>query len=395
MFPKDVVVDQVYRRFMNENGIEYSRLSKGQCRLPVLAFSIPFLPAGFRESNGLKQLDLPLDFVCHNRGKVIMRSDWSDSAMSFTFDARPDCFLIGHDTCSRGAFVISCNGHRWGFCPEWNIYNSCSDFSLPLIDNCGQEVKAPFAKMIDVIKGNQFTFASADLTYAYQWKWSNWAKKGADLTPQGFEREPNDPRDFGYNAWWAPHKIFGEDNVGFVGLNVWRKKISDVNLVTRSAIMIRAAKPFVIIADNVQKDDEEHEYSWAMTTSYNTEFEGFDGNEAILKESASGSSRFAIQYVGNMKLDLKCSFRTIIKENEKVTETERPRQIVFSCTSSQKVQFLFLMYSLNGNQAKNMESYWSNENVLSITNHETGEVRKISISCGVHGETKMSLVEKS
>lgn len=390
MFPKDRVVDYVYRRFMNENGVEYSRLAKGQCRLPVLAFAIPALSVDISVPDIPRQLDLPLNFICKSRGKVVMRSDWDDSSLWFTFDARPDCYLIGHDTCSRGAFVINSEGRSWGFCPEWNIYTSCCDFSLPLIDQSGQEVKAPFVKMIDIVEGEGYTYASADLTYAYQWKWSNWARKGADLTNQGFEKEPNDPRSFSHLVWWAPHKIHDEHNVGFVGLYVWRKEIGKVQTVTRSAIMVRAKKPFVIIGDNVKKDEEEHEYSWSMTTPYDVELEGFDGTEATLKEKGESSRCFGIRYVGEQNVDMECTFRTIAKDKEKVSKEERPRQVVFSCKSSGGIQFMFLLYSRGQNGEGRMFHSWSeDEGILNIIDQDSGESSKILTSLGKDGEIVM------
>lgn len=393
MFPKDRVVDYVYRRFISENGVKYSRLAKGQCRLPVLAFAIPALSVDVTEAEIPQQLSLPLNFICNSRGKVVMKSDWSDSSMWFTFDARPDCYLIGHDTCSRGAFVINSEGRSWGFCPEWNVYNSCSDFSLPLIDNTGQEVKAPFVKMVEVIEGERYTYASADLTYAYQWKWSNWARKGADLTSKGFEKEPNDPRSFGHNVWWAPHKIHDEHDVGFVGLYVWRKEIAKVQSVTRSAIMARAKRPFVIIADNIEKDNEEHEYSWNMTTPHDVELEKFDGIEATLKETGERGRRFGIRYVGKQNLKMQCSFRTIAKDNEKVSEEERPRQVTFSCKRGNGIKFLFLLYSSGQKGEGILNHSWSDDaNVLKVTDLVTGESNKICTSPGEFGETVMKMM---
>lgn len=391
MFPKDLVVDHVYRRFISENGAKYSRLAKGQCRLPVLAFAIPALDIDLEESEIPKKLNLPLDFKCPSRGKIVMRSDWSDSCLWFTFDARPDCYLIGHDTCSRGAFVVNSKGRCWGFCPEWNIYTSCSDFSLPMVDNVGQEIKAPFVKMIESSEGKCFTYASADLTYAYEWKWSNWARKGADLTSQGFEKEVNDPRSFGHNVWWAPHKIYDEHDVGFVGLYVWRKRIAEVETITRSTMMVRANNPFVVIADNVKKDDAEHEYSWRMTTPYDVELEGFDGTEAILKENNGIGRRFVIRYVGKQNCDLQCYFRTIAKDKEKVSEEQRPGQVVFSCKSADGIQFVFLLYSRDEEIGKLDHSWNEDENVLDVVDHGSGETSKIRTSRGEHDEIVMKL----
>lgn len=389
MFPKNATVDHVYRHFMSELDEPYARLNRIQCRLPVIAFAVPISPMDEKEQPVPEKLNLPLDFVCRSRGKVIMRSDWSKKAMWFTFDARPDGFLIGHDACSRGAFVLNSEGRSWGFCPEWKWFRECSDYSLPLIDNVGQEAKAPFVKIIEIVPRNSFTFASADLTYAYNWKWSNWVNEGKDCSKQGFEAEPNDPRDFGYNVWWSPQKVFGERNVGFNGLFVWRKRIATVENVTRSTIMVRAKKPFVIIADDIEKDDENHEYSWALTTPRDVSYAGFDGNQAVLKDEMD--RQLIVRNITSSVVDLRCLFRSIEKQDDKIPATDQANQLVFSCTAK-KVQFRFLLYSLTG-EAKHLESSWSNDgDIVQVRNPNVDEITDICVGCGKRGETTMRVI---
>lgn len=391
MFPKDLLVDHVYRRFICEYGKKYSRFVKIQCRLPVLAFALPILP-DMNDYEAPEKLKLPLDFVCRDRGKVVVRSDWSENALWFTLDARPDSFLIGHDTCSRGAFVLGIGQRNWGHCPEWKWFRECSDYSLPLIDGKGQELKAPSAKLIEVLKDDRFCFASVDLTYAYNWKWSTWAKEGQDFSKQGYEPERNDPKDFGYNIWWAPHRLFGERHVGFAGLFVWRKEIAKVERVMRSALLIRAKLPYVVIADNLKKDDEEHLYTWAMTTPKNVCFDGFDGNLAILKTEEENSKLLVIRNLSADINDLECSFRKIEK-NEKMPDTEGANQIIFS-TRAVAVQFRFVMYAVEQEKITCLEPQWSEDSdCLSIRNQDYDETIKISISEGEYGETKMSVID--
>lgn len=394
MFPKDLTVDHVYRHFMCEGGKNYSRFTKIQCRLPVLAFAIPALSIDLTEPEAPEKLDLPLEFICRDRGKVIMRSDWSDNAMCFTFDARPDAFLIGHDACSRGAFVLNADGRNWAFCPEWKFYPDCSDYSLPLIDGIGQQAKAPSAKMLEVMKGERYTYASADLSYAYNWTWSNWAKEGQDWTSKGYEIEPSDPRDFNYNVWWAPHKMFDEKHVGFVGLHYWRKRIAEVERVFRSAIMVRAEKPFVIIADDVKKDDEEHDYTWAMSTPYDVDFVEFDGKEAVLKDSGDPCRRFGIRVLNDEELQLSCSFRKIDKDNPNMLEVDAANQVVLSCRRACGLQLLVMLYSIGEDDESGvMETGWSEDgNVLNVRNRRNDEVSKLFVGCGDHGETTLLLM---
>lgn len=325
MYPKDPVIDFSYRHFLRENGNEYNKLTMRQCRDATAIFALPSMYGKMKSSekdfHDATELDLPHTFCCENRGKVIMKSDWTQQGISFTLDSRPDGFLIGHDTASRGAFVLNANGRRWADCPEWNLFKESSDYSLITIDGIGQQAKAPFAKLLECTEGAQSsTFASADLTYAANYTWTQWAKNGVDMSSQGWEHEPHDPRDFGMTAWWLPKKLYAEPNVSFAGLNQWRQRFNSVKHVTRSAMMVRGSTtPFVVISDDAVKDDDAHEYAWCMTTPEDVILLSFDGKDAILGEKGSGGRRLLVRILeSNNGQAVQCSLDAFSKPDPKV-----------------------------------------------------------------------------
>jgi hypothetical protein len=303
MYPKDPVMDYVYRHYLCHQGGEYRRLYTSQTRWAAAIFALPAMnesmtPRSAEEDlHDASNLNLPLTFHCNNRGKVVMRSDWTQQAIAFTLDARPDGFLIGHDTASRGAFVLNACGRRWADCPEWNLFKESTDYSLLTIDGIGQAAKAPFVKLLGCVQGSRkSTFSAADLTYAANYTWTQWAKPGADMSAQGWEREPHSPFDFGMNSWWLPNKLYDEPGVGFTGLYQWRKRFNTVSRVTRSSLMVRDTPlPFVIIADDAVKDDDEHEYAWCMTTPADVVLTSFDGRDAVLGEQGNGNRRLLVR----------------------------------------------------------------------------------------------------
>lgn len=91
MFPKCNTIDFVYRHLMCNDGRNYSRLSKYQTRTHTACFALPAFDERM-ETEGIHSpdSDLPLTFICRDRGKVIVRSGWESCAMSVTLDARPD-----------------------------------------------------------------------------------------------------------------------------------------------------------------------------------------------------------------------------------------------------------------------------------------------------------------
>lgn len=148
-------------------------------------------------------------FTCFNRGKVIIRSDWTPTAISFTLDAHPDSFLIGHDSPQRGTFVMYAHGRLWAACPEWILHKQSANYSLITIVGKGYLPKAPWAKLLSSVEGaKDSTYAAEDLTYPANYEWTPWAKPESkrSLEVEGWEAEPNDPRDFGMNTWWLPNK---------------------------------------------------------------------------------------------------------------------------------------------------------------------------------------------
>lgn len=337
MFPKDPVIDFVYRKYLND-GTEYGRIKAWQTRWHASMFALPCLnetlcPATPEDDpHAPLELSLPLTFSCINRGKAIMRSDWTQNAMWFTLDARPDSFLIGHDTASRGAFVLNANGRRWADCPEWRYFKESSDYSLVAIDGAGQVPKAPYVKPLPCIEGpSDSTYAGADLTYAYNYEWTQWKKEHENLRPAGWEPEPHDPRDFNMTEWWLPNKIFDEPDIAFVGLWQWRRRISTVAKVTRTTLMVRSApSPFVIICDDAVKDEEEHEYTWRMTMPIDVVLISFDGRDAILGEKGDAGRRLLVRLLDvNGGASVECSHAEFSKEHDKQKNADGSWKLIY------------------------------------------------------------------
>lgn len=181
MYPRDKVVDWAYRHYMCENGSNYARVHKWQNKVLAALCALPAHDDAHEDLEWPSKLGLPLTFFCQDRGKVATRNEWTDQAFWFTFDARADGFLIGHDTCSRGSFVLNCHGRSWVVVGEWRVFRESQDYSLVHIDGIGQILKAPMVKFLSCEDSPNSLYASADLTYAYNWKWTEWAKKNQKM----------------------------------------------------------------------------------------------------------------------------------------------------------------------------------------------------------------------
>lgn len=400
MYPKDPTIDFCYRHFLRDNGKEYNKLKSRQSRDATALFALPSMygkmDSSEKDFHDASDLDLPRTFFCENRGKVIMKSTWTQDSLSFTLDARPDGFLIGHDTASRGAFVLSADGRRWGDCPEWNLFKESADYSLITIDNIGQEAKAPFVKLLECVEGEQSsTFASADLTYAANYTWTQWAKKGVDMSSQGWEREPHDPRDFGMTAWWLPKKLYDEPNVSFPGLYQWRKQFNSVKSISRSALMVRGpAAPFVVMCDDAVKDDDEHEYAWCMTTPEDVTLLSFDGKDVVLGERGSGGRRLLVRILeSNGGENVQCTLDAFSKPDPKVKLPDGTfKQIPFARLQikySAKCMHLKLgFFPLSDANSEMPVTSWSSDNEILSVNSATD----IRFTNSTSTATKMEVV---
>lgn len=410
-FPQDPVIDFVYRRYMSEFGHSYSRVNKLQTRCHLALFGLPAADEELQhcEAFAPTSLRLPLTFHCNDRGKAIMRSDWTENAMWFTLDARGDAFLIGHDAPSRGSFVLNVLGRNWCSSPEWNLFKESQDYSVISIDGIGQKPKAPSVKFLDCKEdlSSKSTFASCDLTYAYNWTWTSWSKAGDDKTRQGYEPERNSPRDFGMTAWWLPDKIHGESNVGFEGLHQWRNRFNTVERVTRSALMVReAAIPFLIIADNAKKDDQVREYTWSVATKAEVILLSFDGRDAYLGDTGDSSRRLLVRILSPAGADcVKCTQVNYAKENpkDKPNADGKRNQLHASRiewkTSATGVQFQFLMVGLRAEGVPIPNTTWLTENMLRVQIAGGGDMpfseNDIKFCPGSAGETVMTVDKTS
>ena len=286
MYPSDPVADHVYRWHV---GDDYKPGLRWQGFLDYAVFGMPFAGDPARPST-LEGAGLGLSAFYPRRGKLIARSDWSPAALYFHLDARPDAFMIGHDTVDRGTFMLSALGRSWVIHPPWNLFRKSGDYSLVHIDGKAQAWKAPSVKFLHQADTGRAVVGVADLKYAYDWQWSPpWPSKDKKF-PAPWKPEMSDPREIGWpdDPDWLPNKLHGTDKIGYVGSYMWRRPYNTVRKAFRSAILVRRAAPrpgsYVLIADDVVKDAAAHEYVWHMQLATDVEIDTQNGNDIVLRD---------------------------------------------------------------------------------------------------------------
>jgi len=101
------------------------------------------------------------------RGILVARTDMSDNALYFHFDARPDVIFVGHDNADRGVITLSALGRTWLDELPWRQYPSSQVHSIMHVDGQAQALKATAVRMLKVTDIDNVVLAAADLTYAY------------------------------------------------------------------------------------------------------------------------------------------------------------------------------------------------------------------------------------
>lgn len=265
------------------------------------------------------------------------------------------------------------HGRSWAACPEWGIHKESSYYSLMTIDGKGYLPKAPFVKLLSSVDGaKESTYAASDLAYSANYEWTQWAKleNNAKLEADGWEPEPNNPRDFGMNTWWLPNKVHGEPDVSFAGLNTWRRKFNDVAQITRSTMMVRDVDaPFVLIADDAVKgDDAQHEFKWNMTMAPDVKLISFDGKDAMVGEEGDGGRRLLVRLLdGSDAGEVDCTMETSTVINPKHLKLPNPvkeifQRLVFKTTANE-AHFRIGLFPLGTTEQPLPATVWANGSI--------------------------------
>jgi hypothetical protein len=193
---------------------------------------------------------LALHYYSKVRGIVISKSSRTANALYTRFDARGDCFGLGHDNADRGTFTLSSLGKTW--IPElpWNTYPKSVHHSILHIDGFAQTLKAPCVKMLMTPTDDGVASVSAaDLTAAYANQWFPAYPNPYSLKryiDAGWAPVTQPPAAFGWESSdydteiGLPTTLYGERDWGFIGLYTLKKQYRPVSRVVRSTLHVRA-----------------------------------------------------------------------------------------------------------------------------------------------------------
>jgi hypothetical protein len=250
-----------------------------------------------------QKLNLPLSWFDPARGSLNVRSGWDADATLVQFESRVDSVGASHEHADRGNFTFSALGRAWSRESFRSI--ETRHHSNVLIDGLGQGYWPGPGKWIGHVDAGWAVSAAIDAKDAYDWWWPKSIMADADGAPRfAFDR-------------WASYRTqaaqFREDYKGVPvtrddrpsvkafwegfadvggGPRLWdedgwpvRLPQNPVRRAFRTIVFVREPTPYLLVVDDVQKDDQPRLYEWLMQTGPDTELASLKTDEAILCDS--------------------------------------------------------------------------------------------------------------
>ena len=292
VYKDEPIVDFAYRWRM---GSDYLRRNKAQSLIEYAYFG----GASTDGNNTLEGKGASKVKYYPQRGRVVIRNDFSESATQFVFDARPDAFNIGHDKAGRGYIILNALGKRWISHYNFRNVRLGNESSTVCIDGKGQAYKSPSVKMVqNPVDSNGIVSASADLKYAYDWQWSEPWTNSAEQKPRpsagDWQQERINPRSFylsGQHPSWVPTSLWNQTNIGYRGMWMWKRPNQIVEKAFRTVCYGKSQFPYIIVADDIKKDNNEHTYDSYFQLPNSIDRMSASGNDAILWSSNDRENR--------------------------------------------------------------------------------------------------------
>lgn len=279
-FPNDAKIDYLFANSL------YKELKKTPDVTSFVFCNDPSKTAA--EYNSVPPVEMPLTFASPGRGTFIARDKWDKNGVMFQFDARQDTYFQSHDHADRGNFELAANGRLWVM-DGWRSTES-KYHSVITIDGRGQGYFATPATWKEYVDVPEATFGLVDYKYAFDWKWLKTpvsdAMQGKPLPAQWSdgvymaaaknqmkyhpgevpERDPlrKVAEYFSGNLATDP-RIWTEDT--------WPTRLQNcpVEYAFRTAGLVKGKHSYMLIVDDLKKDNSERLYEWAMPVQLDVE----------------------------------------------------------------------------------------------------------------------------
>lgn len=277
-YPSNAIIDYNYQQVTKKMLAKPTEIKEMLFEAVILACDVSKTTNGkwidYQQGKALQQT---LDFFDEERGNLVSRNSWDKNAVQLNFECRPDTYYAGHEHADRGNFNIAALGRLWT--PEGMRSPEGKYHNIITIDGRGQGYFPTPGKWLGYYQSADAVFGSCDTKYAYDWFWPK-SIVSVDTNSTKFKS----PRFALYRAEAVdyqqkyvmerdPHpnvknKFSGVDfgDSGMWDEDPWPVRIAynPVQYAYRTAGLVRGKHPYVVVFDDIKKDNQEHLYEWNM-----------------------------------------------------------------------------------------------------------------------------------
>jgi hypothetical protein len=244
-----------------------------------------------------QDLDLPLDFHAPTQGVFASSSDRTPNAAWIHLYVRPHHYLGGgHHHADAGMFHFSALGVDWFTqSPFHHIYDG-QYFNLVQVDGVSEPTAIPggplgyngAATCLGSTSTPNAAAGSADLTYAYTWRWNSqppqiWSE---ELKAMHWELDPSPELQkiwagtsrYKLRPWWANYTYSNY-------IPTCRAPFNPMQHVFRTTALVRGNHAYGLVMDDLKKDEGDHLYQWAAMLNggvWKTNATGLPENQILL-----------------------------------------------------------------------------------------------------------------
>ncbi|VGO16241.1 hypothetical protein PDESU_04832 [Pontiella desulfatans] len=310
-YPTDPQVDFVaqmsgvpFKEIADENG-KYKIPGRGFYNAyPVEDLLMHRLDAGDTDYREGEKLGYPNTFFDPERNSLITRSQWGTDQLQLQMEARNDSTSPNHQHADSGAFTLSGAGRVWA--DERFRAIESRHHSMVTVDGKGQGYFTPPADWLGLVDNEDVTIGAVDTAYSYAWAWPGHLC--------GFT-DPDDPRR-PFPRWQSYREkadkfmaenpdYNGQDHIDrhptvekfYKGFEqgdprIWdeygrprRMEHNPVEKAFRTAMLVRGKFPYVVITDDIRKDDQVRLYEWLMMLPKDVELFSLSSHRVVLYDA--------------------------------------------------------------------------------------------------------------
>mgnify|MGYP000234544714 CR=1 FL=1 len=212
------------------------------------------------------EMKLATTYFCPKRSYLVARSGWDTNALKLDFEAKTDYPVVGHNHADANNFTLAALGREWAtevgyHAAAGHLHNNV------LIDGRSESPwPAPEGRWLDLVDTPEVTIGVSDAEHAYTWRWSDSGygtenRPPDDITVKWEQEVQPDVMEFiREQAASGKGRLSIFEHYGPVLRGEW----NPVRKAFRTAALVRGNHPYVLMVDDIRKDDSSHLYEWAM-----------------------------------------------------------------------------------------------------------------------------------